>query len=50
VIEGIETKDDADYFISKEIYAMQGFYYYRPLSADGLIDLLSIEQKKAVSE
>lgn len=50
VIEGIETKDDADYFINKEIYAMQGFYYYRPLSADGLIDLLSIEQKKAVSE
>ena len=50
VIEGVETKDDADYFINKDIYAMQGFYYYRPLSADSLVDLLSIEQKKAVSE
>ena len=40
VIEGVETKDDADYFISKNIYAMQGYYYYRPLSGDGLIELL----------
>jgi diguanylate cyclase (GGDEF)-like protein len=50
VIEGIETKDDADYFINKDVYAMQGFYYYRPLSADGLIDLLRHDQQKAVSE
>jgi diguanylate cyclase (GGDEF)-like protein len=40
VIEGVETKDDADYFINKNIYAMQGYYYYRPLSGDGLIELL----------
>ena len=40
VIEGVETKDDADYFISKDIFAMQGYYYYRPISGDGLIDLL----------
>ena len=40
VIEGVETKDDADYFISKHIYAMQGYYYYRPLSGDSLIELL----------
>jgi diguanylate cyclase (GGDEF)-like protein len=50
VIEGVETKDDADYFINKEIYAMQGFYYYRPLPGDALIDLLSHDQKRAVSE
>ncbi|MBT8439252.1 MAG: EAL domain-containing protein, partial [Gammaproteobacteria bacterium] len=50
VIEGVETKDDADYFISKNIYAMQGYYYYRPLSGEGLIDLLSHDEKKAVSE
>ena len=50
VIEGVETKDDADYFISKNIYAMQGYYYYRPLSGHGLIDLLRHDQKKAVSE
>jgi diguanylate cyclase (GGDEF)-like protein len=40
VIEGVETKDDADYFISKDVFAMQGYYYYRPISGDGLIDLL----------
>jgi diguanylate cyclase (GGDEF)-like protein len=41
VIEGVESKDDADYFIHKNIYAMQGYYYYRPLSGDGLIELLN---------
>jgi diguanylate cyclase (GGDEF)-like protein len=50
VIEGVETKDDADYFINKKVYAMQGFYYYRPLSEDGLIDLLRHHLKQAVSE
>jgi len=50
VIEGVETKDDADYFISKDVYAMQGFYYYRPISGDGLIDLLNHDNKRAVSE
>jgi diguanylate cyclase (GGDEF)-like protein len=50
VIEGVETKDDADYFISKNVYAMQGYYYYRPISGDGLIDLLSHDEKKAASE
>ena len=50
VIEGVETKDDADYFISKDIFAMQGYYYYRPLSGDGLIDLLKHDMKKAASE
>ncbi len=50
VIEGVETKDDADYFISKNVYAMQGFYYYRPISGDGLIDLLKHNHKKASNE
>ncbi len=50
VIEGVETKDDADYFIGKNIYAMQGYYYYRPISGNGLIDLLKHDQKKAISE
>lgn len=50
VIEGVETKDDADYFIKKNVYAMQGYYYYRPLSAHGLIDLLKNDEKKAASE
>ena len=50
VIEGVETKDDADYFISKDIFAMQGYYYYRPISGDGLIDLLRHDLKKAASE
>ncbi len=46
VIEGVETKDDADYFISKEIFAMQGYYYYRPISGDGLIDLLKHDNSR----
>jgi diguanylate cyclase (GGDEF)-like protein len=50
VIEGVETKDDADYFISKNVYAMQGYYYYRPVSGHGLIDLLRHDHKKAVSK
>ncbi|UCB54922.1 MAG: EAL domain-containing protein [Thiotrichales bacterium] len=50
VIEGVETKDDADYFISKDIFAMQGYYYYRPISGDGLIDLLRHDEKKVASE
>ena len=50
VIEGVETKDDADYFISKDIYAMQGYYYYRPISGNGLIDLLKHDNKRAVRE
>ena len=50
VVEGVETKDDADYFISKNVYAMQGYYYYRPISGHGLIDLLRYDEKKAVSE
>jgi len=50
VIEGVETKDDADYFIRKNIYAMQGYYYYRPISGHGLIDLLKHDEKKVVSK
>ncbi len=46
VIEGVETKDDADYFISKDIFAMQGYYYYRPISGDGLIDLLKHDDSR----
>jgi len=29
---------------------MQGYYYYRPISADGLIELLNHDVKKAASE
>ena len=46
VIEGVETKDDADYFISKDIFAMQGYYYYRPISGDGLIELLKHDESR----
>ena len=49
VIEGIETKDDADYFISKEVFAMQGYYYYRPISGDGLIELLKYNDGLALA-
>ena len=44
IIEGVETKDDADYFIGKNVFAMQGYYYYRPLSGNGLIELLTHQE------
>ena len=41
IIEGVETEDDASYFISKGVHAMQGFYYYRPLAEADFLALLS---------
>lgn len=41
IIEGVETEQDAEYFINKGVYAMQGFYYHRPLPEEALIKLLT---------
>ncbi len=42
VIEGVETEEDAAYFISKDIYAMQGYHYHRPLSEKTFLSLMKI--------
>jgi diguanylate cyclase len=41
IIEGVETVDDARYFIRKGVYAMQGYNYYRPMTETDFIALLS---------
>jgi diguanylate cyclase (GGDEF)-like protein len=41
IIEGVETVDDATYFIRKGVHAMQGYHYYRPLAEAEFLALLS---------
>jgi diguanylate cyclase len=41
IIEGVETADDASYFISKGVHAMQGYHYYRPLAEAEFLELLN---------
>ena len=40
IVEGVETKESADYFIEKNVYAIQGFYYYKPMPGDKLLEIL----------
>ena len=44
--EGVETKEQADYLLSEGCQFVQGYYYYKPMSAQKLKELL-IERKKA---
>jgi diguanylate cyclase (GGDEF)-like protein len=44
IIEGVETQDDADYFISNHVHAMQGFHYYRPMAEAEFLALLSEQE------
>jgi len=43
IAEGIETKEQADYLISKECIYVQGHYCYHPLPAEQLTTLLADE-------
>lgn len=50
VVEGIETKDQADFFKKLGAHSAQGFYYYYPLSPKDFTDLLlSQKRRKQVS-
>ena len=40
IIEGVETKEQADYVIEKGCDAIQGFYYYRPMPPGEIEKLL----------
>ena len=40
IAEGVETQEDAEYCKSKNIHAMQGYYYYRPLAKNDFIEVL----------
>ena len=41
IAEGVETQEDAEFCKTKNIYAMQGFYYYQPLVKDDFINILT---------
>ncbi len=41
IIEGVELAQHVEYFKQKDVYGMQGFFYYKPVSGDELLKLLS---------
>lgn len=41
IVEGVETKEDAEHFKLMNIHAMQGYYYYRPLTKNDFIKTLN---------
>ena len=41
IIEGVELEQDVEYFKHKNVYGMQGYYYYKPVSGEELLKLLS---------
>jgi len=40
IVEGVELKRHADYFKSKGVHGMQGFYFYKPMPGDALRELV----------
>jgi EAL domain-containing protein (putative c-di-GMP-specific phosphodiesterase class I) len=50
VVEGVETKDQIDYLKSIGAVVVQGYYYYRPLAADAISDLLRQQATVGVSD
>ncbi|MNR60657.1 Oxygen sensor protein DosP [compost metagenome] len=40
IAEGVETKDQLDFLSSQSCHEVQGFYYYRPLPAEQIEQLL----------
>jgi EAL domain-containing protein (putative c-di-GMP-specific phosphodiesterase class I) len=49
IAEGIETKEQADFLISKNCMNVQGHYYFHPLSADEISVILSGETSSTES-
>jgi diguanylate cyclase (GGDEF)-like protein/PAS domain S-box-containing protein len=44
VAEGIETKEQLDYLVSKDCHYIQGYLYSKPVPADEIISLLMINE------
>ncbi|WP_089138081.1 EAL domain-containing protein [Vibrio rumoiensis] len=40
VAEGVETKEQADYLLSQGVQLLQGYYFYRPLSIEDILETL----------
>lgn len=49
IIEGVEHQQQADYFNQKGVYAIQGYFYHKPVSGDDLIKLLDHHKLERVS-
>ncbi len=45
IVEGVETRKSADYFIDKKVYAIQGYFYHTPMQGEKLLSLLRDEQE-----
>ncbi|WP_290486513.1 EAL domain-containing protein, partial [Idiomarina sp. UBA3162] len=39
-VEGIESAEEASYFVKRHCQAAQGFYYYRPMPLEQLIEVV----------
>jgi len=40
IIEGVELQEHVNYFKQKNVFGMQGYYFYKPMSGDELTSLL----------
>ena len=51
IAEGIETADDAEFCIASNIHAMQGYYYYKPLTMGDFVAVLAsqVEQSQKLA-
>jgi diguanylate cyclase (GGDEF)-like protein len=45
IVEGVETLEQVNFFTQKGVHGMQGFFFYKPMFGEALIDLVS--NKKA---
>ena len=43
IVEGVETRESADYFIEKNVFAIQGYFYHKPITGDEFLRLLRDE-------
>ncbi|MBE9568842.1 MAG: phosphodiesterase [Proteobacteria bacterium] len=43
IVEGVETRESADYFIEKNVFAIQGYFYHKPITGDEFLRLLKDE-------
>lgn len=45
VVEGVETREQAEYFIMRSVDLMQGYYYSRPLDLKGFSEYIAENRK-----
>ena len=45
IIEGVEIQQQADHFRQKGVYGIQGYFYYKPVSGEELLNILNSSEK-----